>query len=146
MLAAELISSVLQVLVFSLVPLIVHLVSTRSPVGFLRSIGLYRPEARTVWYAVAASLALFPIMWGACFAAGNVEPLYAPGTVAGMLRAAGLSPETVLALLLIAWVKTSLSEEILFRGFLGRLLIRRLGFAAGNLLQAAVFGIVHGIL
>jgi len=95
MLAAELISSVLQVLVFSLVPLIVHLVSTRSPVGFLRSIGLYRPEARTVWYAVAATLALFPIMWGAFFAAGNVELLYVPGTVAGMLRAAGLSPETV---------------------------------------------------
>jgi len=50
------------------------------------------------------------------------------------------------SLLAIAWVKTSLSEEILFRGFLGRQLIRRFGFPAGNLMQAAVFGLVHGII
>lgn len=44
---------------------------------------------------------------------------------------------------MIAMVKTSLSEEILFRGFIAKRLISALGFKWGNLLQALIFGLVH---
>ena len=42
-----------------------------------------------------------------------------------------------------ALVQTSLSEEILFRGFIAKRLIERLGFTWGNLLQAAIFAVPH---
>lgn len=146
MFVSELITSVIQVLVFALIPVIVYLIRRKSARGFLKYMGFYRPERRTVWYALLASVVLFLIMWGVFLATGAVEVLYDEATVTGMLRAAGLSFETVLSLLVIAWIKTSLSEEILFRGFLAKLLIRRFGFQVGNLWQAAIFGVIHGLL
>ena len=40
-------------------------------------------------------------------------------------------------------MQTSLAEEIFFRGFLGKRVIARWGFAPGNVAQAIVFGILH---
>lgn len=146
MFVGELASAVIQVLVFSLIPFIVHVVTAKSAKGFLRSVGLYRPERRTVLLALAASVVLFLVMWGMFFATGTVDMLHDEASVTGMLRAAGFSTDAALTLLAIAWIKTSLSEEILFRGFIGRRLIGRFGFRAGNLLQAALFGVLHGLL
>ncbi len=51
---------------------------------------------------------------------------------------------------LLVWLReavyVALGEEILFRGFLGGWLIRRLGFAIGNALQAFVFILPHLLL
>src|SRR5688572_4840305 len=58
----------------------------------------------------------------------------------------GFSGVTVALLGIKALVQTSLSEEILFRGFVAKRLISRLGFTRGNLLQALVFGLVHLLL
>lgn len=142
----ELITSIVQLLVFSLIPFVVYLVGRKSARGFLRDIGFYRPEGRTVLLALLVSVALFAIMWGAFFVTDSVELLQDEASVAGRLRAAGLSLDTALALIVIAWIKTSLSEEILFRGFAAKRLIRRLGFQAGNILQALIFGVIHGLL
>jgi len=142
----ELITSIVQLLVFSLIPFVVYLVGRKSARGFLRDIGFYRPERRTVLLALLVSVALFAIMWGAFFVTDSVELLQDEASVAGRLRAAGLSLDTALALIVIAWIKTSLSEEILFRGFAAKRLIRRLGFQAGNILQALIFGVIHGLL
>jgi len=142
----ELVSSVIQVLVFAAIPFIVYLIGTKSAKGFLKDIGFYRPEGKTVQLALVASIVLFLVLWGVFLAAGAVEMFHDEASVTGMLRAAGLSSDTVLALIVMAWIKTSLSEEIFFRGFLGKRLIRRFGFLAGNLMQAGMFGAVHGIL
>lgn len=146
MLINELMTSVIQVLVFAFIPFIVFLIGKRSARGFLQDIGFYRPESRTVLYALLASIVLFVILWGVFIAAGTFEIFHDEASVTGMLRAAGFSYETLFALIVIAWIKTSLSEEIFFRGFLGKRLIRRFGFQAGNSMQAAIFGLIHGFL
>jgi uncharacterized protein len=43
-------------------------------------------------------------------------------------------------------VYVALGEEIFFRGFLGKLLFRKLGFTAGNLIQSIVFLLPHLLL
>lgn len=55
----------------------------------------------------------------------------------------GWSASAALSLVLYAGVQTSLSEEILFRGFLAKRLIEWLGFHVGNVLQALIFAAVH---
>lgn len=50
------------------------------------------------------------------------------------------------AVLVYSFIKTAFTEEVFFRGFLGKRLIQRFGFGAGNLLQSSVFGLVHGVL
>jgi len=51
---------------------------------------------------------------------------------------------------LLVWLReaiyVALGEEILFRGFLGGWLVRRLGFAIGNTVQALVFLLPHLLL
>lgn len=64
----------------------------------------------------------------------------------GKLRVMGLSSASVIILLITALFKTSLAEEILFRGLIAKRLINKLGFKIGNLLQAFVFGILHVLL
>jgi len=51
---------------------------------------------------------------------------------------------------LLVWLReaiyVALGEEIFFRGFLGSWLVRRLGFAIGNTIQALVFILPHLLL
>ena len=51
---------------------------------------------------------------------------------------------------LLVWLReaiyVALGEEIFFRGFLGGWLVRRLGFAIGNIIQALVFLLPHLLL
>lgn len=46
----------------------------------------------------------------------------------------------------VAVLARALGEEILFRGLIGGVLFRRLGFVRGNLVQAAVFLVPHLLL
>ena len=54
------------------------------------------------------------------------------------------------ATFLLVWLKeaiyVALGEEIFFRGFLGSWLIRRFGFARGNIAQALIFLLPHLLL
>jgi membrane protease YdiL (CAAX protease family) len=57
-----------------------------------------------------------------------------------------LSVASFLLLWLREAIYVALGEEILFRGFLGGWLVRRLGFAIGNTVQALVFLLPHLLL
>ena len=70
----------------------------------------------------------------------------APGSVVGNAGAAAAGGELIAILALRALVQTSLTEELVFRGLIGRNLIRRWGFPAGNSVQAALFGLMHLLL
>lgn len=43
-------------------------------------------------------------------------------------------------------INTGLSEEIFFRGFLGKRLCSKFGFTTGNLIQGLLFGLLHGAM
>ena len=45
----------------------------------------------------------------------------------------------------LAFVRTALSEEILFRGFLLKRIQNRTGFKMANAIQAILFGLMHGL-
>ena len=51
----------------------------------------------------------------------------------------------LIPILIYAVIQTGLSEEILFRGLLGKRFIKKFGFNVGNTIQAILFGLVHGI-
>ena len=58
---------------------------------------------------------------------------------------AGEGLKALPAVFFYAFVRTALSEEILFRGFVLKLIQKKAGFAAGNTVQALLFGLMHGI-
>ena len=143
----QLIGGVLQVLAFSLIPFLVYLIAKKKVKGFFGYIGLKKSTARANLFAVLNTLVfLAPTLTLAFFNEEFKQILTDPGTITGQFRVLGFSLPTVITLLIVALIKTSLSEEIFFRGFAAKRLIRWLGFRVGNLLQAVIFGAIHVLL
>ena len=130
------VSTVLQVAIAFLIAGAAWLAVGRRQ-GFRAFTGLTAAPKRAIaigaatGLGVAIALLLIP---------GMRELASGRGTVAGEAGAG------VAALVLTALIKTSFTEELLFRGLIGRNLIRLWGFAAGNAVQAALFGAVHLLL
>lgn len=138
-------SAALPLLVFTAVPFAAYLATRRRARGFRAYVGLYRPERRTLWYAAAVAAVFTGVML--LIRAAHLDDLAAgPNTVPGRLRPLGSSATAFVALAPYAVVQTSLSEELLLRGFLAKRLAGALGFRTGNLLQAALFGALHLLL
>jgi uncharacterized protein len=136
------ISALLQVGVVLVIAAAVWL-ATRRRERFRRFVGL----TGAPWHVVAASLIGGAVV---AFLITRLPAVQMMGggerTVVGEAVRGGLSAEVAAILAIRALVQTSLSEELLFRGLIGRNLIRRLGFAAGNAIQAVLFGLVHLLL
>ena len=58
---------------------------------------------------------------------------------------AGQGISALPSLFFYAFLRTALSEELLFRGFILKRVQDIKGFAVGNIVQALLFGLMHGI-
>lgn len=94
-------------------------VSWGSPPGYGWALLLLLPLLLASWLAIV----LVP-----------AEVLQQPGVSIARVGSAGAAVGVILR---------AVGEEIFFRGLLGGVLIRRLGFAVGNLAQAAIFLVPH---
>ena len=140
-------SAILQLLVFSLIPLLVYLIRYRKLAGFLDYIGL-KPsplKANMLALLITALIAL-PIIVIGILDEQFLTVLTDPKSVTGQIRQIADPGQTIITVLIMAILKTALAEEIFFRGFVAKRLIALLGFQAGNWLQAVLFGLLHGVL
>ncbi len=141
------ISTILQIIAFAMVPFIFFLFRKERSETFFHYIGLYRSSGKSVIYVVLASLIFIIAGIGLIFMDDGIRAIViSPPTVTGELRQMGFNLDSIIILLTIALLKTSFSEEIFFRGFIARRLISIFGFQTGNILQAIIFGLVHLLL
>jgi uncharacterized protein len=139
MLAQETLNTFVQlVLVLGIVGLAYGL-SGKSRGRFGDFAGLIRLALLATLILVPASLALF-------YFTPLKEIATAESTVTGALKERGVSGEIILVILIVALVKTSLAEEILFRGLIAKRFIRWWGLSIGNTLHAALFAGVHMVI
>ncbi len=144
---SDLISAILQIIAFTLIPFIFYLFRKDKNIGFSKYIGFTKPTRKSIVYSLGvALLILFIGIIGVFLSEGFKEAVHAPNSVTGRFITMGLKPITFVSILIMALLKTSLSEEIFFRGFIGKQLINKLGFKRGNLLQGIIFGLVHFFL
>jgi membrane protease YdiL (CAAX protease family) len=143
MLVTSILGALVQIAVVMIIGGILFLFIGRGKSSFFEFLGLTRAPARVVLLGLAigaaAALALL-------FAPGFSSMAKGPGTVPGEALKYGLSEAVIAALIITAIFKTAFAEELLFRGIIGRRLIARLGFRAGNLIQATLFGALHLLL
>lgn len=135
------ISSFVQLSLALVIPVAWWAVTTRRCVEFATWIGLVVPE----WKAVRQRLVLALMVWAAV-AVPSVALLSSAAGETASSRFAGSGIYGAIAVLFYAFIQTGLSEEILFRGFLGKRLSEKFGFRVGNTVQAVVFGLVHVVL
>jgi uncharacterized protein len=143
----EVISTIIQIGLFTLIPFIFYKFRKDKSLTFLKYIGLYKPPTKSLLYVVFVSLIFLFIGIGLIYIDDSFkQAALSPNSMTGKLRMLGLSGSTITILLITALFKTSLSEEILFRGFIAKKLINSLGFKNGNILQALIFGLLHLLL
>lgn len=135
-----LVSSILQVIVFLLIPFIWWLITARKSQNFFAWLGWRKPESKNparLWSLAVGVFVLFGFVgvWLLPLMAGKDATSEFQG-----LGVAGLLPVVIFAL-----AKTAFAEESLFRGFLLKRVAAKFGFAAGNTVQAVVFGLLHAL-
>ena len=138
-LLSSIVSAILQVVVFSLIPLIAWAVTARGREPVLSWLGPGEGAPRVLGLALVIAL----LNLGLGLSETLVTMLGSEGTVSGRFAGQAFGGIVVATVLVEAWFKTGLSEEIFFRGFLARRLIARFGFRAGNAGQALIFGAIH---
>ena len=138
----ELIGSLVQLLLFALLPLLVWFFTARKKLPFFAWIGLKRPVCARPGETLLLSLLISLLYIGAMSLCMKILP---EGVTTAGAQFAGQGAAALPAVFFYAVVRTALSEELLFRGFLLKRLQSRFGFAAGNAVQALLFGLLHGV-
>lgn len=138
----ELIGAVVQVLLFALVPLIFWFVTARKKESFCKWIGLEKPACKETWKAVLLTALVALLYIGAMAMCVRILP-EGITTAGSMFAGQGIS--ALPSLFFYAFLRTALSEELLFRGFILKRVQDIKGFAVGNTVQALLFGLMHGI-
>lgn len=149
MLASHLLSAILQVILFSLLPFLFYIVPQRKLKGFLAYIGLITPLKKTVLISLLSLVVSFVFIMASFLSYPDLylwEILKAPGTVTGEIAQIEPAYMALIVIIIKSAINTGLSEEIFFRGFIGKRLIERFGFGFGNTMQGVIFGLLHGIL
>ncbi|MCR4946449.1 MAG: CPBP family intramembrane metalloprotease [Lachnospiraceae bacterium] len=139
---SKLISSTIQIILFSLIPFIWWLVKARKKENFFHWIGLKGIEdlKKNKTYLWIAGIA-------AAFVGLAVFMLYSlKGVETATSDFAGLGAAALPAIFVYAVFNTALSEEILFRGFLLKRISNKFGLTAGNIIQGVLFGLLHGVM
>ncbi len=137
-----LISSIIQIILFSLIPFIWWLVTARKEANFFEWIGLKRINgpngSQAIIWMLGIMAAFLVLSVFVLKSVSNVE------TATSMFTGSGAT--AIPGIMMYAILSTSLPEEILFRGFLLKRLSGKIGFATGNALQSIIFGLMHGVM
>ena len=138
-----LVNAIVQVVIFSVIPFVWWLISTKGNINFLKWIGLRRPIIRCSIRKLLLIIVTVSVTYILLMIIVMTQLLGDIDTATTQFDRQGWN--ALLYILIYAIIQTSLSEEILFRGFIGKRLIKRLGFTAGNTVQAILFGLLHGL-
>lgn len=140
MLINTLVSALLQLILFSILPFLWWFVGYRGETPFLEWLGLKKPNMnkKTIWGTILLTLGFLTLGF---FVLDQLK-----GVETANSKFAGLGAKAILPVLVFAIFQTALSEEILFRGFLLKRIAKRGGFVLGNLIQSFLFALLHGVL
>lgn len=139
MLFSTIISALLQVALFTIIPWIFWFVTARKREGFFRWIGLHGIRSRN-----GKKLILLMLLFSVGLIAFGRYVVWVIGDVGAVQSSyRGQSICGVFCALIYAYVQTGLSEELFFRGFLMKRLEARIGFRAACLIQGGIFGVIH---
>lgn len=141
-----LMSSIIQLSFVLILAFFFYFVFRRKKNGFFNWIGLYLPKNREwiissiVVFVVSTLVMVGPLILFQYFGHITSEMLY-DESISGQ----GLGISIVFIILLKAIIQTALSEEIFFRGLIGKGIASKFGYLVGNITQAVIFGLPHGL-
>lgn len=139
-----LLSSLVQFILVLIIPIIYFLVTKQKLKNLFFNLGLKRTTLPILLksFLIGTFLVLLPVLLLI------LNDIFYKLFKSGFLLSGSFPKNQTIAfiviyLFVVSYVKTALTEEIFFRGFLGKLLLKKLSFKTSNLIQAIVFGTIH---
>ena len=142
LLMEKILSSIVQILLFVLIPFVWWCITARKKNNFFQWIGLKRissqKENKTALWITGITAAFLAVSVFILYALKDIETATS--------EFSGLGINALPAVLVYAVLNTSLPEELIFRGFLLKRLSNKFGFSIGNAVQSLLFGLMHGAM
>lgn len=136
-------SAIIQVVCLSIIPFIWWLITTRKKERFLNWIGLRKPVISGSLTKLLGLIVIVSVVYILLMSLIMTQLMSNTDTATSQFSNQGW--KALPSILIYSLIQTGLSEEIFFRGFLGKRFINRFGFKVGNTIQAVLFGLMHGI-
>ncbi len=137
------VNAIIQVIMFSVIPFFWWMITARDSGSFFRWIGLKPVKTEEKSKIISFFLLTIVILTiPAIFIIPNFVAQVDMAT--GMFLGKGFS--ALIPAIIYSFIMTGLSEEIFFRGFIAKRIISNLGLKVGNILQATLFGLLHGVM
>ena len=141
LLMKKLTNNIIQIIIFSIIPFLWWLITSRKKMNFFEWIGLKKVnniKENKLFAWIFSVLVLFLII--------SVFILYSLKNVnVASSEFTGLGIKSLPSILIYAIFNTSLPEEILFRGFLLKRIGNKFRFIVSNGIQSFLFGCIHGM-
>ena len=142
-------TTIVNLIVFSLLPIIWWFFRHRKEEGFFRWIGLFKPQLKSKWWVLLIFAILYYFFYNFDFtqfvSSETLEYIENSASVSANVFA-GIGVAAILPVFIENFMANGVAEEILYRGFLCKRLISKIGPVKGIILQAVLFGLMHNIL
>ena len=136
----KIINSLLEIILFSLLPFLFWYFSARKQERFTEWIGLKKIKgAKKTALAIIIVTTFYLLI--SLILLNSLKNIENATTEFQGLRFAALP-----AIFIYAVFNTSFPEEVLFRGFILKRLANKLGFTKANFIQGLLFGLLHGVM
>ena len=142
-------TTIVNLIVFSLLPIIWWFFRHRKEEGFFRWIGLFKPQLKSKWWVLLIFAILYYFFYNFDFtqfvSSETLEYIENSASVSTNVFA-GIGVAAILPAFSENFIANGVAEEILYRVFLCKRLISKIGPVKGIILQAVLFGLMHNIL
>lgn len=136
----KILNSLLQIILFSIIPFLFWYSSARKQESFREWIGLKKIKGgkKTALAIIIVTTLYLLISLILLNSLKNIEN--------ATTEFQGLEFAALPAIFIYAVFNTSFPEEVLFRGFILKRLAKKLGFTKANFIQSLLFGLLHGVM
>lgn len=142
-------TTIVNLIVFSLLPIIWWFFRHRKEEGFFRWIGFFKPQLKSKWWVLLVFAILYYFFYNFDFtqfvSSATLEYIESSTAVSANVFA-GMGAAAILPAFIENFIANGVAEEILYRGFLCKRLISKIGLVKGVILQAVLFGLMHNML
>lgn len=139
-------TAIMNLIVFLIIPFLWWLFIYRKRSPFFKSLGITKPRLQYQWRDWLIFAAVY-FLWNS-----SILSLVSEGVATNSSDAVavstymGIGTAAILPSLIEDFISNGLCEELFFRGFLCKRLSAKFGMAAGIVLQAIAFGLLHNVI
>ena len=146
---SSVLTAIINLLVFSSIPLIWWFCRYRKKERFFKWIGIYKPQLKSKWWLLLIFAVLYYFFYDFDFTQlvdANTLAYIENSSSVSVNAFAGIGVAAILPALIENFIANGVAEEILYRGFLCKRFCNKLSDVQGILLQALLFGLMHNVI